>query len=311
MKGRNPPRRNADDGARPFAAADIRRRNDGRPVEYSFSAAALEAGEPVRHVRLSDQVYEHVFRQIASGQLAIGGRLPTEAQLCDTFDVSRPVVRDALARLRADGLISSRQGSGSYVERRPDRDFLRFAPSGNIADLLRCFEFRIGFEGDSAFFAAERRTAEHLATIRRALDELAEANRNGALGQKADLAFHMAIAAASGNYFYVRTMQMVERYMEFGMRLARSISVIRGAERLDLVQREHMAIYDAIRIGDGQAARAAVQLHIASARARILTEDPLAALQSGDRPGAADPLRRTRKPSASPPKSRAVREADR
>jgi DNA-binding FadR family transcriptional regulator len=235
MKTGTPARRRAAHGA---TAQPEWKVDDASAGDFASAAPpAGDLGAPLRQVRLSDQVYEHIFRQIASGHLTTGLRLPTEAQLCEAFEVSRPVIRDALARLRADGLISSRQGSGSYVERRPDRDFLRFAPSGNIADLLRCFEFRIGFEGDSASFAAERRTADNLTAIKRALDDLAEANERGGLGQKPDLAVHMAIAEASGNYFFVRTMQLVERYIEFGMRLARSISMTRVAQRLNLVQR--------------------------------------------------------------------------
>ena len=85
---------------------------------------------------------------------------------------SRPVVREALARLREDGVIVSRQGSGSYVRRRPDLAILRFVPVGSIADVQRGFEFRVGLEGAAAALAAERWEEADIAEIRRALTAL-------------------------------------------------------------------------------------------------------------------------------------------
>ena len=90
---------------------------------------------PHRGSPLPDQVYEQLLMQIAVGRLAAGRRLPSEPALCTALGVSRPVVRAALARLRADGIVESRRGSGSYVVRGPSREFLRVAPSGSIAEL--------------------------------------------------------------------------------------------------------------------------------------------------------------------------------
>ena len=99
----------------------------------------------------------------------MNARLPSETELARRFGASRPVVREALARLREDGVIVSRQGSGSYVKRRPDPAVLRFVPVGSIADVQRCFEFRAGLEGAAAALAAERWEDADIAEIRRAL----------------------------------------------------------------------------------------------------------------------------------------------
>ena len=85
--------------------------------------------------KLADRVYDRVFEAISLGKWPEGRRIPTENQLCNMFSVSRSVVREALARLRSDGVIISRQGSGSYVHRKPDTQLLEYAPAGNIAGM--------------------------------------------------------------------------------------------------------------------------------------------------------------------------------
>src|ERR1700737_4920718 len=115
--------------------------------------------------RLPDRVYEQILEQIVSGDFSVGDRLPSENQLGSDHRVSRAVIREALSRLLADGVVVSRQGSGTFVQRKPERDFLRLAPIGGIADLMRCFEFRIALEGEAAYLAAQRRTDDNLARI--------------------------------------------------------------------------------------------------------------------------------------------------
>src|SRR4051812_45104597 len=82
--------------------------------------------------RLSDAVYDGIVELIARGDFALNSRMPSEARLSETFDASRPVVREALARLREDGVVVSRQGSGSYVVRQPDPAVIELAPVGSI-----------------------------------------------------------------------------------------------------------------------------------------------------------------------------------
>src|ERR671921_242876 len=107
-----------------------------REVQMASGAAKRSSG-----------IYDGILGSIVSGEFAENARLPSEVELARRFGASRPVVREALARLRDDGLIVSRQGSGSYVRRRPDNAVLQFVPVGSIADIQRCFEFRVGLEG--------------------------------------------------------------------------------------------------------------------------------------------------------------------
>jgi DNA-binding GntR family transcriptional regulator len=115
---------------------------------YRPSAApALAASDPWRRDRLADQVYGRLLEDIVSGSYEVGDRLPAEKDLASSFAVSRPVVREALTRLAADGLVSARQGAGTFITRLPPRQIVKLAPRASIAGILRVFEVRIALEG--------------------------------------------------------------------------------------------------------------------------------------------------------------------
>jgi GntR family transcriptional regulator, transcriptional repressor for pyruvate dehydrogenase complex len=222
-----------------------------------------------REPKLSHQVYERIFERIVSGEYPESSRLPSESDLSRRFGASRPIVREALARLRDDGLIVSRQGSGSYVQRRPDAAVLRFVPVGSVADIQRCFEFRVGLEGAAAALAAERWGDEDLSEIKAALLDLESCIREGRLGVEADARFHRAIAQATHNPFHMSVQRSLEPHVAFGMNLARNLSLLRPAARLRIVQREHEIIVEAIEARDGTRARTAMEAHVENARRRV------------------------------------------
>ena len=181
--------------------------------------------------RLADTIYERILGRIASGEFAVGAKLPTEHELSGVFGVSRPVLRQALKQLRTEGAIVSRQGSGSYVRRRPEDAVLTFAPIGSIADIQRTFEFRAAIEGEAAYLAAERRSAAMLQRIRQTLNELARCVRDGELGVEADEAFHALICDASNNHYFVSARNSMKTNILTGLRLTRSLSPSSGPMR--------------------------------------------------------------------------------
>lgn len=223
----------------------------------------------IREQKLSDHVYEHIFSKIISGEYPVDSKLPPETELAKAFSVSRPVVREALAKLRDDGVIYSRQGSGTVVARKPDDAILRFAPIESVADIQRSYEFRAEMEGAAARLAAMRRDAQALNEIEQALAALDDCIAHGMLGVKEDLAFHMAVCKASKNRFFISTLSSIQAQIGFGMNLARNLSLTKPAERLSLVQDEHRAIFDAIRRQEPQAARKAMIAHITNAKDRV------------------------------------------
>lgn len=234
-----------------------------------------DAEKSSRDRTLSDRVYESVLGMIVSGEIPVGAKLPTEHALSDQLAVSRPVLRQALKQLREDGVIVSRQGSGSFVQKRPEDAVLDFAPVGSIADIQRTFEFRAAIEGEAAYLAALRRSDTDLQRLRAALTDLDGCLPNGALGVDEDEAFHVAVCTASDNQYFLAARTSMQRNILIGMNLTRNLSLTKPHDRLEMVQKEHYDIFNAIERRDPEASRAAMRDHVDNARKRIF-EGPAA-----------------------------------
>lgn len=230
---------------------------------------ALHSAPNATEAKRSSAIYHHIVELIVTGEFAVNNRLPSEMELARRFGASRPVVREALARLRDDGIVVSRQGSGSYVKQRPDMAVLHFAPFGSIADIQRCFEYRVGLEGAAAVLAAARWDQDDLAEINAALADLDACIRDGRVGVDADERFHMAVARATHNSYHVAAQASLQPQIGFGMNLTRNLSLLRTSSRLRLVQDEHYAIVEAIQARNAPRARAAMASHIENARRRM------------------------------------------
>jgi DNA-binding FadR family transcriptional regulator len=219
---------------------------------------------------LGDRLYERISKLIIDGTFADGAKLPTEAELCRRFRASRPVVREALARLRANHVITSRRGSGSYVARLPGAPKMRFTRLASIAELDRWYEFRRVIESEAAYLAAARRDAAAIGRIRSALRAYSRAIAGGSgASDDADFAFHMAVAEASLNAFFVETVSSVRNQMMFGISLARSLTWLKPEAGRRTVEAEHTAVYEAIRDGKPERAREAMRRHIDNVRSRL------------------------------------------
>jgi GntR family transcriptional repressor for pyruvate dehydrogenase complex len=168
----------------------------------AVSGALADGSE---RITLGDRLYGQILERIMSGALSIGDRLPSEKEICDGFGVSRPVVRQALLRLKADGLITTHQGLGSFVVHQPDQRIRKFAKARDVASYLRCHEVRTALEGETARLAALRRLPAQLIAIERAHQVFLESTRAGRMVAEEDLAFHRSIADASGNEFFLRS----------------------------------------------------------------------------------------------------------
>jgi DNA-binding FadR family transcriptional regulator len=229
------------------------------------------AYRPAQRLRLGDQLYEQILHRIVSGEYTEGAQLPSEAQLCLVFKVSRSVVREALSRLQVDGLIKARQGAGTFVEHRPSGDFLLHAPTGAIADVLRFFEMRIALEGEAALLAAERRTRADIARITDINLRLENVLVTRELGVDVDIELHEAIAAASQNELFVTALRTLRPLFDAGLQMSRALSLKKDPNRLRLVQNEHDSIVSAIVKGSPDRARTAMRHHIENARIRMIS----------------------------------------
>lgn len=218
---------------------------------------------------LSDVVFERVLKAIKSGAYHPDERLPTEHDLAAEFEVSRPIVREALRRLREQGLIYSRQGSGSYVRSIGLKQPLGFGQLENVADLLNCYDFRLTLEPEAAAWAAERNTPRTLRAIDEALDLMRDATNRQSHREDADFQFHMAIAQSTENNYFSTAMEALKEHIAVGMRF-HGASVKREVSGLSQVFDEHAAIFVAIRDGNGALARDLMRDHLAGSRDRLL-----------------------------------------
>lgn len=229
-----------------------------------------KAGEGARHRTLfADRVYHLLLAKISSGEYLPDGKLPSEKELTEQFDVSRPIVREALDRLRREGLVYSRQGAGSFVRMKTEQRVLGFAPVETIADIQRCYEFRLTIEPDAAYFAAIRRNDTALARLGEVLEMLSDATRQQRHREDADFAFHLSVTDASNNHYYQSAMQALRAHIGVGMKLHGLALMSPSHDGLQRVLDEHRSIYEAIRDGRPDAAQAHMRRHLEGSRDRL------------------------------------------
>lgn len=230
---------------------------------------------------LADVVFDRMQRAIKSGAYRPDERLPTEHELAAEFEVSRPVVREALRRLREQGLIYSRQGAGSFVRTIGLKQPLGFGQLENVSDLLNCYEFRLTLEPEAAALAAERHGPVTLGATAAALDLMRDATNRQSHREDADFQFHLAIAVASENPYFSTALKALKEHIAVGMRF-HGASVKREAAGLLRVFGEHEAVFQAIKGRDGARARDLMRDHLTGSRERLFerrrpTEPELAA----------------------------------
>jgi len=211
---------------------------------------------------LSNQAYVQVMNLIASGGYGPHARLPSEDRMALAAGVSRPVLRQALERLRAEDRIYSRKGSGHYVsDVASQKPAVPFGALSSIADVRDFLRFRVNIEVESAALAAQANQESHV-QIKMAHQRMSAAVASHRSGIEEDLAFHIAVARASGNRFYVLTMEALAEQMRFSVQLIRDLSGRPSAGRTTAVLDEHAAIEAAIAARDPQRARQAMEAHL-------------------------------------------------
>lgn len=235
---------------------------------------APEAIDPPRkrgHSRAHDLV-SSLTQQILLGTFKPGDKLPSENTLVREHAVSRTVVREALSKLQASGLVEPRHGIGTFVIERQAQSGLRVGAesAARVRDLL---ELRIGLEGQAAALAALRRTDSQLLRMRQALDDHQDLAAAGDSCIEPDRRFHLLIAEATGNLYFSETMaQLGSGLIPRNRMAADERSGAKLARHAYLANLEHEAILNAIRRQDPDAARAAICLHLSNSRDRLLPE---------------------------------------
>jgi DNA-binding FadR family transcriptional regulator len=220
---------------------------------------------------LAHDVVDALSGRIRDGSLAPGEKLPTEAAIMEEFGVSRTVVREAISRLQAAGLVATRHGVGTFVVGMGDASSFRIAPEQmeTLQDVIAVLELRIAVETECAALAAMRRTPENLQTLRNALAAFIAAIEEGRDAVGPDFQFHLEIARASQNHHFVDLMATLGGSMIPRARLEPATPLTPEKQAyLRRVNTEHESIVDAISRQDPEAARAAMRTHLANSRER-------------------------------------------
>ena len=223
---------------------------------------------------LTDRVCEALTQLINGKGFPPGSRLPSEMKMAGRFGVSRTVVREAVSRLKSEGLVESRQGSGVFVRAENTDAPFRIDPNvmASIESVLHVVELRKVLEGEIAALAARRRSREQMAAIKLALKRIDSDVRAGSDGVEADIAFHRSIAEATGNPHFLALIQFLSKFLRKATQTTRGIEATQ-ASLSQQVKDEHLAIVDAISRQDGEAARAAARLHMNRASQRLGSAD--------------------------------------
>lgn len=217
--------------------------------------------------KLSQIIVEQLIAKIQSGEFKVGEKIPTELELIEAFEVSRSVIRETITELRSLGYVETRHGIGTFVkEQIAEQNFLLSNASlETINDIVALLELRISLESEAVFLASERRSDIHIARMKAALEDfeshISSTANDGTV--KADYDFHIAIAEASSNQYFVDFLKYLGEKI---IPRARLNSIEKSPENredyLKSVHHDHVNIYNAIVDQDGLLARQMMRAHL-------------------------------------------------
>lgn len=230
---------------------------------------SVDFGQIRRGEHLPARIAAQIGREIAEGRILPGEKLPTEHFLANSFGVSRSVVREAIAQLRNEGLVETRQGVGAFATELQARQSIRIEQDDlhDRASFRDLFQLRMPLEIEAAGLAAIHHTAADLAKLDETLAAMTGADKWTDQGIVADLAFHRAVAAATGNEYFSLFIGFIAERISLAINAARATAVLE--EIVEVTIAEHVAIRDAIAGRVPQKAREAMKHHLLGAAGRL------------------------------------------
>jgi GntR family transcriptional regulator, transcriptional repressor for pyruvate dehydrogenase complex len=244
--------------ARPIYAAGLQPTNRDSALGEIFSR--------IEHSRTADEVVQQIEGLILEGVLRVADRLPGERELAKQFEVSRPILRDALKLLETRGLLVTKHGGGTYVA-----DVIGQVFTGPMMELIEThrkaahdyLEYRRDIEGIAAEYAARRATKDDLALLEAIVERMKAAHKAGDFAEEAatDVEFHHAVGECAHNIILLHTLRSCYRLLSDGVFQNRLLVFEQPGAR-DALLAQHLAIHDAVRRGKPEAARKAAMDHI-------------------------------------------------
>lgn len=209
-----------------------------------------------RPVNLPAVVATELRKQIERGELAPGAQIPGHRDLAQRFGISLGSVREGISMLVSEGLLETRAGRGTFVANR--RDAQRIPTDGRLLDrkeVEELIEAREALELQIVVMAAQRATAEQIATLRQVVERMEAGITNPAAYSEADVAFHIALAEAASNRVLLRAMLNIRSLLKREMELSAEVGARRHGDLRFSVE-SHKRVVEAIEAGDAEAARA-------------------------------------------------------
>ncbi|PPA69047.1 FadR/GntR family transcriptional regulator [Jeotgalibacillus proteolyticus] len=231
------------------------------------------AFKQVQAKKISEVICEQLEQMIREGEIKPGEKLDSVEKLAREFNVSRSAVREAQSALRAMGLITIKQGEGTFVNKYDFSTMVSPVSPENIItkkEILELFQLRKIIEVGAASLAAEHRTEQQLAEMKKSLFEMKQTEGDQDLGEKADMKFHLCIAEAAGNSLIIDMMQRISNTLSKTMYESRRISLFTTKQTFTRLQTQHEAIYEAIKAMNSKEANRTMLEHLVNVEGTLI-----------------------------------------
>ena len=219
--------------------------------------------------RISDRLYIDLLNGILAGDFPHGNNLPTETRLARDYGISRTIVRVGLAKLKKEGFVFSRQGSGTVVADRAKGQYKSYCSVETLKDLEKCFECRIVIEPEIAGIVSRLRTEKDIDYFKIHLKTIENIVNADGVHTSEDTSFHLRLASLSGNNFFESIMVSLRPYILFGMNIIKTLPRDIRENHVRLSLQEHRKIIEALIESDSKSAKSAMYEHLNSSRQRI------------------------------------------
>ena len=219
--------------------------------------------QPIKDVKVYQQVIDQIKDMIKSGALQRGDKLPSERDLVEQLQVSRTSIREALSALQIIGLVESRHGEGNFIRERLD-NFLEPLSILFLLDKTPAWEilqFRLMLEVNSARLAAENARPEQIAEIQAVVEKLELCHQDDEQNSHWDKEFHYMISRATGNRLLYNVINSISDLVDFSIKDSRAKILMDPANHGNLIE-QHKAIFSAIAAGNGEEAAERMRSHL-------------------------------------------------
>ena len=217
--------------------------------------------EPIKRVKLYEEVAARIRDLIADGELRPGQALPSERKLAEQFKVGRAVIREAIRQLEVSGLVESRHGGGNYVREITVEHLV--APIASVLNGMshlreELMDARLFFEPQIARAAAARATPEDLQLLKGVISRQEGRLASGqSAGAEEDAEFHDLLARATHNTVVERVMEVIDNLLEDS-----HARYFRSVERSKASLEGNRRILEAVQRHDQEAAQKAMVDHL-------------------------------------------------